>query len=60
MVQVEKNGIVLLIPKASYEVDYKDNGWKIVGDQKEKVAPIEKKKKEEVNDSKSIKNNRRK
>lgn len=55
MVQVEKNGIVLLIPKASYEVDYKDNGWKIVGDQKEKVAPIEPIKKEEVNDSKSLK-----
>ena len=60
MVQVEKNGIVLLIPKASYEVDYKDNGWKIVGDKKEKVAPIEPIKKEEVNDSKSLKNNRRK
>ena len=60
MVQVEKNGIVLLIPKASYEVEYKDNGWKIVGDQKEEVAPIEPIKKEEVNDSKSLKNNRRK
>lgn len=46
MVQVTKNGIVLLIPRSAYEADYKDYGWKIkVGEKqepkKELATPIE-------------------
>ena len=46
MVQVTKNGIVLLIPRSAYEADYKDYGWKIkVGEKqepkKELDTPIE-------------------
>lgn len=36
MVQVTKNGIVLLIPRSAYEADYKNYGWKIkVGEKQE-------------------------
>lgn len=36
MVQITKNGIVLLIPKSAYEADYKNYGWKIkVGEKQE-------------------------
>lgn len=30
MVQIEKNGVILLIPRPAYEADYKKYGWKIV------------------------------
>lgn len=58
MVQVEKNGIVLFIPKTAYEIDYKNNGWKIVGAKKEDTqAPTQpevKEVKEEVKEEKTI------
>ena len=34
MVHIEKNGTKLYIPRESYEADYKDNGWKIIEEQK--------------------------
>lgn len=60
MVQITKNGIVLLIPRSAYEADYKNNGWKIVGDEpkteKVEAAPTKDIKKEDkVVDSKKNK-----
>lgn len=40
MVQITKNGLVLLIPKNAYEADYKNNGWKIVGEEQKEEKKI--------------------
>ena len=40
MVQNTKNGLVLLIPKNVYEADYKNNGWKIVGEEQKEEKKI--------------------
>lgn len=40
MVQITKNGLVLLIPKNVYEADYKNNGWKIVGEEQKEEKKI--------------------
>lgn len=40
MVQITKNGIVLLIPRTAYEADYKNYGWKIVGAKQEPKKEI--------------------
>lgn len=40
MVQITKNGLVLLIPKSAYEADYKNNGWKIVGEEQKEEKKI--------------------
>ena len=59
MVQITKNGIVLLIPRSAYEADYKNNGWKIVGEEKKEVKPVSDltpiEKNNKVNDSKKNK-----
>lgn len=64
MVQVEKDGIVLLIPKPVYEEDYKPYGWKIVGNEEAKkevkeVASIEQPKDKKLDD-KEVKNSNKK
>lgn len=66
MVQVEKNGIVLLIPMTAFEADYKNYGWKILNEKQEKPVSQEKseekkkdfenKKQDKVIDSKKNKN----
>ena len=40
MVQITKNGLVLLIPKNVYEADYKNNGWKIVGEEQKEEKKL--------------------
>lgn len=37
MVHIKKDGIILYIPRESYEADYKDNGWKIIETKREEV-----------------------
>lgn len=55
MVQIEKNGIVLFVPRPVYELNFKDNGWKIVGNEKKEVASIEQHKKDEVKQQMAVK-----
>lgn len=55
MVQITKNGIVLFVPRPVYELDFKNNGWKIVGNEKKEVASIEQPKKEEVKQQAAVK-----
>ena len=40
MVQITKNGLVLLIPKNVDEAEYKNNGWKIVGEEQKEEKKI--------------------
>lgn len=55
MVQITKNGIVLLVPRPVYELNFKDNGWEIVGNDKKEVASIEQPKKEEAKQPMAVK-----